>query len=100
MRKFIIQNGKKQVKYEFKCESCSKSYASKVGLSEHTKINHSGEKPYQCTECKKAFVLPRYLRMHKIATHTKERFKCHLCGSMYKHMTSLKKHMKAHQNEQ
>ncbi len=59
-----------------KCLVCSKEFATRTSLRNHTSV-HTGEKPYQCPYCEKTFRLQCVLKKHK-RTHTGE--KPYLCS--------------------
>ncbi len=51
------------------CNICGASYKDKRSLIEHTR-SHTGELPYKCLTCQKAFTRKRTLRRHE-RTHSK-----------------------------
>ena len=86
---------------KFKCDLCTKSYASKFSLDYHAK-SHEGptEKP-ACELCGKTFTTFGSLSCHKKIVHktdalTPEIFSCRRCEMQY----SLKSHLNRHVREQ
>lgn len=81
-RKTYIQ--KKQL-----CLKCGNSY---VNLERHNRI-HTGEKPYQCNECKKRFNDRDNYKRHELSHINKKPYACAICHKGFKFPEYLKKHM-------
>ncbi|XP_038174103.1 zinc finger protein 431-like, partial [Arvicola amphibius] len=54
----------------YECNQCSKAFSQRKSLERHKRI-HTGEKPYKCNQCDKAFIECRNLQIHK-RIHTGE----------------------------
>ncbi|XP_011183351.3 zinc finger protein OZF isoform X1 [Zeugodacus cucurbitae] len=76
------------------CNICQKRYVRKIDLDIHMR-NHSGDLPYKCYKCDKAFMTTSALRKHEVL-HTGVRYKCDICNKEYSHPSKLTRHILYH----
>lgn len=59
---------------------------------------HSGERPYRCTYCDRAFTQGKTLKFH-LRRHTEEKpFQCNQCNATFRQRDGLKRHLKSRHN--
>ncbi|XP_078528658.1 uncharacterized protein LOC144806095 [Lissotriton helveticus] len=82
----------------YQCSECQERFYNKHSLSRHV-ITHSGEKPYQCSECQKRFSFKGNLTVHT-RTHTGEKpYQCSECQKRFCKKQSLSQHVLTHTGE-
>ncbi|KAK3085347.1 hypothetical protein FSP39_001911 [Pinctada imbricata] len=82
-----------QVKKEFSCKYCDKTYVSLGALKMHIRTHTL---PCKCKLCGKAFSRPWLLQGH-IRTHTGEKpFRCDHCSRAFADRSNLRAHLQTH----
>ncbi|CAP27200.1 Protein CBG07180 [Caenorhabditis briggsae] len=80
----------------FNCKACSKSFASKKGLNQHSSIHSSDGPAFQCEFCSKTFKYKSNLYEH-LSVHTvSEPYSCPYCDKKTKLKGNFKKHLATH----
>uniref|UniRef100_A0A1Y9H2C2 C2H2-type domain-containing protein n=1 Tax=Anopheles dirus TaxID=7168 RepID=A0A1Y9H2C2_9DIPT len=82
---------------EWICELCNKGFVRKIGLTQHNRVHHSGERPHQCVKCGKRFADPVLLQRH-IARHQSQNkpHKCDQCPKQFVYRMDLRRHQYLH----
>ena len=96
----INENSKKLFKSQrkkYQCELCCWVFLRKARLEDH-KNTHSGEKPYICQHCEKAFSGRDVLRQH-LKIHQDKKFVCEICQKDFTQKSSLNHHFIIHTQE-
>uniref|UniRef100_A0A668AL08 C2H2-type domain-containing protein n=1 Tax=Myripristis murdjan TaxID=586833 RepID=A0A668AL08_9TELE len=82
------------------CPTCGKTYTRASDMRRHQR-SHTGERPYQCSLCKKLFQFQYDLKRHEHERfHTGDLpFKCPKCPKAFSYASALKLHDRTHTKE-
>lgn len=92
---------KSEVTKTFVCmePGCPRTFSSRFKLVRHIPI-HSGERPFQCTNCGRRFHRKDHLKNHlQVHNPNKILHSCDLCPKSYCSLLSYKKHIAVHAAE-
>ncbi|XP_075041072.1 uncharacterized protein LOC142100987 [Mixophyes fleayi] len=92
-----------EIPEEFQCSFCSNWFETKKELEAHRpvhlKFGPTGQKLYECVECKKCFNNSSNLRKHTIIHTGKKPFTCNICNQRFRQATHLQRHYLIHTGE-
>ena len=79
----------------FNCTECGRGFKEESKLKRHYLI-HSGDKPFACSYCDKCFSLKQNKDIHE-RLHTGVGFDCDYCGEIFSQKVNLRKHISKHE---
>jgi len=82
----------------FRCSYCPKAFTRKDHLVNHVR-QHTGESPHKCQYCTKSFTRKEHLTNH-VRQHTGESpHRCHFCSKSFTRKEHLTNHVRIHTGE-
>ncbi|XP_055542012.1 zinc finger protein 664-like [Wyeomyia smithii] len=80
----------------FKCDLCEATFKLYGNLIIHRR-SHTGERPYPCNICGRAFSTSSNMKTHMNVVHSQNRpFKCQHCHKSFNSETRMRSHMETH----
>ena len=83
----------------YQCKFCDRSFHEKQKWTEHHR-SHTGERPFKCTQCSKAYPMRYLLLKHIRREHDKERrYECSVCSKRFFQRIDWTRHCRIHTGE-
>lgn len=80
----------------YKCTYCEKAFTQYGHLQAHTRI-HTDERPFPCDVCGRRFREKKVMKRHELLHTTERKFKCDVCGRGFLRQSNLDLHAVMHQ---
>ncbi|XP_044088858.1 zinc finger protein 771-like [Neovison vison] len=82
----------------YACPDCGRAFGGSSCLARHRRT-HTGERPYACADCGTRFAQSSALAKHR-RVHTGEKpHRCAVCGRRFGHRSNLAEHARTHTGE-
>ena len=79
---------------DYKCQTCAKSFFSKINLKRHINVIHKGHKDFKCDLCGKSFSEKGKLKRHNYTVHEGHKdHNCDSCGKLFSTASILRNHI-------
>ncbi|XP_053692387.1 zinc finger protein 260-like [Sabethes cyaneus] len=97
VHQFVRANNKQN--RHFACAQCTFRAASRNLLAIHVRSKHSGERPFECSYCKKRFLSELHLKNHLICHSSERPFPCSLCEKVFSRKRNMEEHIRSCHSE-